>query len=250
MSQKFELWYYVSPIYQRIKKSWGYTGWIVASLCFAFGLQELVGAVPFLADMLVAAMLLRLCLGSVSRRQSYKAFLNAAGREDIEACIILAEKMGCYHEAYCQNKFGQHLIWVNFRYYAAVIFWFVCLGIFGAITYALLRMTVPAYQESCNLSRENRVLMILDWLPSRIYSLGFLFVGEFTKGAQQWITNVLLPHRTPYQFLGNIALASGILPESHESVCVIPSQMVALAKRTMTFFLTFVALLSLFGVVQ
>ena len=37
------------------------------------------------------------------------------------------------------------LVWLNFKYYAAVLFWFALLGAFGAIAYATLRqLTEPA----------------------------------------------------------------------------------------------------------
>ena len=66
--------------------------------------------------------------------------MNAAERQDQEAAYLVMLQIN-NHAGIVSDELshGQRLIWLNFKYYAAVLFWFALFGAFGAIAYAMLR---------------------------------------------------------------------------------------------------------------
>ena len=107
----------------------------------AITLQLLLIAVNFwLFDLIASTVVLLVCMGSWHYRKSYKQYLNAAGRQDNEAAYLTMQQMASDQGINNQDiTHGQQLVWLNFKYYAAVLFWYTLLGAFGAVAYACLR---------------------------------------------------------------------------------------------------------------
>ena len=84
---------------------------------------------------------LLVCFGCAKQRALYKSYLNALTRGDQTAATLYALQLGQKRTEEQQGgeTLGQTLAWVNFRFYCAVIFWFVILGVAGAVFYALVR---------------------------------------------------------------------------------------------------------------
>lgn len=148
---------------------------------------------------------------------------------------------------------GQTLVWFNFRFYCAVLFWFVCLGPAGAVLYCMVRQSVDDKDPQVTTlfaSKQQQlqtVLHILDWLPARVCSAGYLLIGNFSRSAGVWISYLLdftSPAKDLISEISNAAEAVDNQDCSHtsEAAC-----MLKLAKRNILFFLALVALLTLYG---
>jgi len=93
-----------------------------------------------LLTLICNTLVLLVSIGCWHYRQLYKHYLNATERGDNEAAFLsmaqIANDVGLQE---AELSYGQRLVWLNFRYYAAVLFWFAVLGGAGALTYALIR---------------------------------------------------------------------------------------------------------------
>ena len=95
------------------------------------------------------SIVLFVCIGCPVLRAVYKNFLNAAERGDLQACSMYTDQLGhCGSHsdsdgtASAEGKsFGQHLTWLNYQHYAAVMLWFIAFGAPGALFYSLSRST-------------------------------------------------------------------------------------------------------------
>ncbi len=88
-------------------------------------------------ELLLNTAVLGICVGCPQLRASYKNYLQAANRGDTEACCLYADELG--HEPGRGMSVGQTLVWINYRYYCAVILWFALFGAAGALFYVLCR---------------------------------------------------------------------------------------------------------------
>lgn len=87
--------------------------------------------------LVISTIVLAICFGSFATRDTYKNYLMAAFRGEITSCEL-------HHAQLRQDKnlpdigFGQTLIWLNYRYYVAILLFFVFFGAPGAVFYRLL----------------------------------------------------------------------------------------------------------------
>ena len=215
-----------------------------------------------LVSLLVNTLLLLLGIGCWHYRQLYKQYLNAMDRGDEEAAFIsmqqIRSQMGSTQE---QNSYGQLLLWLNFRYYAAVVFWFLMLspvgmGAFGVITYVLVRHLQEAVDEkdaadyAVTLGETSKVNCIAHWalwFPARLFGLGFALVGHFSRASTALLGYFLDFTADNEQVVVDVATAAEPLPAESLNTLEDSSYMVQLAKRNMLFFLAFTAILTLSG---
>ncbi|OBP16636.1 hypothetical protein A5320_04380 [Rheinheimera sp. SA_1] len=279
----------------------------------------------WLLNLLVNTVVLLLCIGCWHYRQLYKQYLNAAERQDQEAAYLVMLQIN-NHAGIVSDELshGQRLIWLNFKYYAAVLFWFALLGAFGAIAYAMLRQlaepvtyldladvktstetvdatnnevvadaavetaadldggdatfaqsgaeqttsTGTAFEQSTaqsafttsnasNLEQQQRVQGFAsdlshwaDWLPVRLFGLGFALVGHFSKASAALIA-YLVDSSTPAEIvLSDIAKAAEPLPDELRNCSSEVCSLVQLSKRNILFFLALVAVLTLSGLLS
>jgi AmpE protein len=238
----------------------------------------LIYSVQFwLLQLVLNTLVLLLCIGSWWYRQRYKQFLNAAQRDDQEAAFLAMQQIRSAQGA-PELSYGQQLIWLNFRYYAAVLFWYALLGAFGAVAYACLRQlsepgvtaepavnaaaepvigaednatpeSVPAAGVPDDLWRRfaDDLLHWADWLPVRLFGLGLALVGDFSRTSA-----VLLQHAGALQMsapdlLAELSQAAEPVPEDLLNTPDAAVSAVALAKRNVLFFLALIAILTLSG---
>ncbi|MCJ8268193.1 MAG: regulatory signaling modulator protein AmpE [Psychrosphaera sp.] len=149
------------------------------------------------------------------------------------------------------SSLGQTLVWFNFRYYCAVLFWFVSLGPAGAVLYCMVRERADDSDHSISeLFTDNqldKVLHILDWLPARVCTAGYLLIGHFTKSAGIWLSYLLDFTSSARDLVSKIAIAAESIDAVDCSNTTEPACMLKLAKRNILFFLAMVALLTLYG---
>jgi AmpE protein len=139
------------------------------------------------------------------------------------------------------------LIWCNFKYYATPIFYFVVFGLPGVVFYT----TLLYLHESGSLSRKlpqaaqleiSKWLEWVFWVPSRLVSVGFMFVGHFTNGLESYLKLAANFSVSSKSLITQVAHAAegGHIDNNAKN-------MVKLAKRNMALFVVVVALLTLYG---
>ena len=246
-----------------LDKSQGFSGlfkqsmlvflWLLVPALLVAGAARFIDFV--LWQMLVNVVVLLVCLGCVFYREKYKGYLNAMQRNDSEAASLYALQLGQKRteEQRGGETLGQTLAWINFRFYCAVIFWFVALGPAGAVFYALVRSFADAVREgkADSLKPHKKMLQALlfwlDWLPARIASFGFLIIGNFNKGTSCWLKHVLNFSISNRKMVTETALAAEQVEAQHIGCTVEALCMVKLVKRNVLFFLAIIAALTLFG---
>ena len=82
--------------------------------------------------LILSTVVLIICFGSFATRDTYKNYLMAAFRGELTTCEL-------HHSQLMQDKnlpdmgFGQTLIWLNYRYYIAIMLFFIFFGAPGAV---------------------------------------------------------------------------------------------------------------------
>jgi AmpE protein len=221
-----------------------------------------------LVTLVLNTLVLLVCIGCWHYRQLYKQYLNASERADNEAAFLtmqqLSNDVGLTD---ADLSYGQRLVWLNFRYYAAVLFWFAILGGAGAITYALLRqMNEPAsWDKAVKLAEEGdeiadvvedapdipavfqQLMFWADWVPARLFGIGLALVGHFSRASTALLA-FLGDFSTPAdKVVTTVAKAAEPLPDDAYNCAEETACMVQLAKRNVLFFLALVAVLTLSG---
>jgi AmpE protein len=200
-----------------------------------------------LLDLILNTALLMVCMGCPAVRATYKCFLQAANRGDLQACSLYAEQIAEPEQG--MEFFGQNLVWQNYRHYAAVILWFTALGAPGAVFYVLARSVQQRYgnNESKAAEQANKIMNILDWLPVRITALGFLLVGHFSRAFPVWLSYFPDTSVSAKNLLINVSKqAEEVEPDEHDCTEE-PCTLVRLAKRNIMFLMVVIAILSLSG---
>ena len=208
------------------------------------------------------SVVLFLCLGSEPLRNTYRSFLQAAERGDLEACHLYTRELGhCSQldmpEAVNEQgtSFGQHLLWLNYQHYGAVIIFFTLFGAAGAIGYVTSR---ECYRLWCQTDDERKAGMarwmhILNWLPVRITAFGLLLVGHFSRALPVWLTYLTHPSVDAEKILTEVAAKAEDVDFSEsqqaDPACE-PKALVTLAKRNVMLLLSLIAFLTLLGFVD
>ncbi|MDG1751950.1 MAG: beta-lactamase regulator AmpE [Thalassotalea sp.] len=90
-----------------------------------------------LIHLVISTVVLIVCFGCVNTRDVYKQYLMAAFRGELTTCDM-------HHKQLLADKnlpdmgFGQMLIWLNYRYFIAIMIFFVVFGAPGALFYRLM----------------------------------------------------------------------------------------------------------------
>lgn len=210
-----------------------------------------------LISLIINTLVLLVGIGCWHYRQLYKQYLNAMERGDEEAAFISMQQIRTESGSKLeQSSYGQLLLWLNFRYYAVVVFWFLVLGAFGVITYVLVRHLQEAVDEedaaqySAVLGSDSKVDCVAHWalwFPARLFGLGFALVGHFSRASGALLGYFLDFTADNEQVVIEVATAAETLPAESLNTLDDTSYMVQLAKRNMLFFLAFSAILTLSG---
>lgn len=223
----------------------------------------LVYVVEFwLFQLLLNVVILLVCIGCWHYRQQYKQFLNAAQRNDQQAMALVMQQMADQQGVSADDfSSGQRLVWLNFKYYAAVLFWYALLGVFGAVGYATLRfLTEPrSWQEgegeqASMIAMPDALAQLLqnvghwaDVLPARLYGLGLALVGDFSRTSKILMERGADLQLPTSNLLAELVYAAEPVPDEMRGSVDEAIAMVQLAKRNLLFFLALVAILTLAG---
>ncbi|WON78978.1 beta-lactamase regulator AmpE [Serratia sp. UGAL515B_01] len=227
---------------------WGVL-WLAKGLFF--------GVVVLLLWIVIAS----LCVGAGIARKHYRAYLKAARQGDADACDQMAEELALIHglpvdcskeERLCELQ--NALLWINYRYYLAPLFWFVVCGAYGPIAlsgYAFLR----AYQtwlarHHSPLERSQSgvdfLLHWLDWVPVRLAGIAYSLLGHGERALPAWFASLADSHTPQYQVLTRLAQFS-LAREPHKDPLQTPKAAVLLARKVTLIILVVVALLTIYG---
>jgi len=208
------------------------------------------------------SIVLFICIGCPVLRGIYKNFLNAAQRGDLQACSMYTDQLGhCASQSDSDGSssaegksFGQHLTWLNYQHYAAVMLWFIAFGAPGALFYSISRSTTEAL---CGANHPlkgaaGRLMFALDYIPVRVTAFGMLMMGHFSRALPEWLSHALQFDVPAYDVLTHISAKAEVLtPEEHqmqaENAAIEPRVLVKLAKRNVIFLLVITSALTLVG---
>ena len=228
----------------------------------------------------LSTLILIVCFGCTTTRNSYKSYLQAAFRgEDTTT------KM--HHEQLLSDKnlpnmgFGQALIWLNYRYYIAIMLYFTVFGAVGALFYRLLTTVIEHKEAACiakayetdtattdeqqsdethegdsvpdiiqGCQSHHDVLFWLDWIPVRIASFGYMFVGHFSRAMPTWLESLFDSQKPTHQVLIDVAEKSEDIMINENDCTEEPCLLVRLAKRNVLLLLAVIAILTLAGLLH
>ena len=238
-----------------------------------YGLFSLVDS--DLLYLILSTVVLIVCFGCVKTRDSYKSYLLAAFKGEPTTCEM-------HHWQLQQDKnqpemhFGQLLVWLNYRYYIAIMIFFVLFGPTGAVFYRLITSVSETKDcDSCEvkdneaLEKEQSVedeaenfnhltdacyaqkwLFGFDWLLVRVVSFGYMLVGHFSKAMPIWLEGLFDFTKAPYKLLTNVAEKSEDFMVDQDDCTAEPCLLVRLAKRTLLLCLSVVSILILTGIIS
>jgi len=214
--------------------------------------------------LIVSTLILILCFGCVKTREAYKCYLQSAFKGEMTSCDLQRLQLQ-QDKNIADMGFGQILVWLNYRYFIAIMLFFVLFGAAGALFYRLLT-TVNEYadnqsrlandenseeniQDSDHTCQANQQLLFwVDWLPVRVVALGYMFVGHFSKALPVWLENFFEFEKAPSKVLIEVAQMSEDYMIDADDCSSEPCLLVKLAKRTLLLFLAILSVLILTGV--
>ena len=241
-------------------------------------------------QLLLSTAILIVCFGCTTTRKSYKSYLHSAFRGEETTTEM-------HHEQLLSDKnlpemgFGQALIWLNYRYYIAIMLFFTVFGAAGAVFYRLLTTVIEHKKAKCMASaaetkaqaevssvdesdiesedqhetvhegnvapnimngcqNHHDVLFWLDWLPVRIASFGYMFVGHFSKAMPVWLESLFDSQKSTHQVLIDVAEKSEDLLVNENDCTAEPCLLVRLAKRNVLLVLAVISILTLSGLLN
>ena len=264
-----------------LEKSWQNSAAILALLIVpAFAVYFILMLIDdsFL-HLIFSTVILIVCFGSFATRDTYKNYLMAAFRGELTTCEL-------HHSQLMQDKnlpdmaFGQTLIWLNYRYYIAIMLFFIFFGAPGVVFYRLLTTliekqvtenTTEVFDDEQINEEENdqevkvdelattmnsdvyshfkQLLFWLDWIPVRLTSFGYMMVGHFSKALPMWLESFFEIKKPADQVLGDVAKKSEDMMIDTQDCTAEPCLLVRLAKRNLLLVLAIVAVLTLSGVI-
>ena len=253
-SQYWQAGFYADKYLQLIEpRGWfnsSSKSWVLALVIFVPVIIVYVVVQKFsggLVELVISTAILMVCVGCPAIRATYKCFLQAANRGDLQACSMYEDQISGDDKG--TISFGLSLVWQNYRHYTAVILWFAAFGAAGAILYVLVReMHAKLSAENQQVaSQVKRLLNIIDWIPVRITALGFLLVGHFSRAFPTWLGYLPDPAVEAKTLLLDVSKQAEEIEPDENDCTEEPCTLVRLAKRNVMFLLVIIALLTLTG---
>lgn len=234
---------------------------LLAMAITALVIWSMKGILFGVAQLLLWILIGLLCIGAGSVRLHYHAYLKAASRDDVAAHQAMAAELTLIHgvpvecsEREFLRELQNALIWINFRYYLAPLFWFVVGGPYGPVLlvgYAFLRAWqswLAKHQSPLERAQSgvDSLLHVIDWLPVRLAGVAYALLGHGEKALPAWFAALTDLHRPQYQVLTSLAQFS-LERDPHLDKVETPRIAVALAKRISLVLVVVVALLTIYG---
>lgn len=219
--------------------------------------------------LIASTLILIVCFGCVKTREAYKNYLVSAFKGELTSCEL--HQLQLQQDKNIANMgFGQTMVWLNYRYFIAVMLFFVLFGAPGALFYRLLTTVNECANTKGTVASDERdenaedcarddndvyqatqqLLFWVDWLPVRLVAFGYMFVGHFSKALPVWMENLFSFDKAPSKILIAVAQKSEDFMVDADDCTAEPCLLVKLAKRTLLLFLAIIAVLTLTGIIS
>lgn len=264
LGEHWQLDHRIEAFFRRIKhfSMMRTIGMTLIAMGVTFLLLRALHGLLFNVPLLVAWILIGLlCIGAGKARLHYHAYLNAAARDDAHARDAMASELTLIHgvppdcdEREFLRELQNALLWNNFRFYLAPLFWLIVGGPWGPVTlvgYAFLRAWqswLARYQTPHQRLQSgiDAILHVLDWIPVRLAGVVYALLGHGEKALPAWLASLADLHTSQYQVLTRLAQFS-LAREPHTDKVETPKAAVSLAKKTSFVVVVVIAVLTIYG---
>lgn len=168
----------------------GWLAWLAAVLAPALlvaGLGAGLGELAWPLALAWSAAVLYQCLGFRQPFQSAQQYAERFAAGDAARAEELAAGLGVAGGGAAFRPVLTALFRLGLARLVGVLFWFVVLGPFGAVVYALtLRLAERWSGEDDFHAVVARIRPVLDWLPARLLAFSFAIVGNFEDALVGW----------------------------------------------------------------
>lgn len=264
LGEHWQLDHRVEAFFRRIKhfSMMRTVGMTLIAMGVTFLLLRALHGLLFNVPLLVAWILIGLlCIGAGKARLHYHAYLNAAARDDAHAREAMASELTLIHgvppdcdEREFLRELQNALLWNNFRFYLAPLFWLIVGGPWGPVTlvgYAFLRAWqswLARYQTPHQRLQSgiDAILHVLDWIPVRLAGVVYALIGHGEKALPAWFASLADLRTSQYQVLTRLAQFS-LARESHTDKVETPKAAVSMAKKTSFALVVVIAVLTIYG---
>jgi membrane protein required for beta-lactamase induction len=186
---------------------------IVPLLIIVMLVQHALGNILFGFPLLIFQLFVVIyCLGPKNLWADTFSSISAVTKDDSEAAaekFKLAFNVGVVNiaEPLQRQLLTQIFISANQRVFA-LIFWYVILGLPGALFYRLINIAWRTSANSGIAAAASKVETVLDWVPARIVTFIFALGGNFTKVLNVWRSRALLGLESNDLLLAGCGMAS------------------------------------------
>lgn len=264
LGEHWQLDHRIEAFFRRIKhfSMMRTVGMTLIAMGVTFLLLRALHGLLFNVPLLVAWILIGLlCIGAGKARLHYHAYLNAAARDDAHARDAMASELTLIHgvppdcdEREFLRELQNALLWNNFRFYLAPLFWLIVGGPWGPVTlvgYAFLRAWqswLARYQTPHQRLQSgiDAILHVLDWIPVRLAGVVYALLGHGEKALPAWLASLTDLHTSQYQVLTRLAQFA-LAREPHTDKVETPKAAVSLAKKTSFVVVVVIAVLTIYG---
>ncbi|WP_270422660.1 beta-lactamase regulator AmpE [Citrobacter portucalensis] len=264
LGEHWQLDHRIEAFFRRIKhfSMMRTVGMTLIAMGVTFLLLRALHGLLFNVPLLVAWILIGLlCIGAGKARLHYHAYLNAAARDDAHARDAMASELTLIHgvppdcdEREFLRELQNALLWNNFRFYLAPLFWLIVGGPWGPVAlvgYAFLRAWqswLARYQTPHQRLQSgiDAILHVLDWIPVRLAGVVYALLGHGEKALPAWLASLADLHTSQYQVLTRLAQFS-LAREPHTDKVETPKAAVSLAKKTSFVVVVVIAVLTIYG---
>lgn len=206
---------------------------------------------------LVWLVLLLMSFGGSDYRRDYRQYLKALSRNDLEAKGMYASCLDVQSERYCETLLtqavAQQLVWINYRFYFAVIFYFAIAGPVGLAMYVTARsyhkFIIQQHSKQLNRSGIHKVMRIVDWLPARLTMFGYALVAEKQAGLPQSLRSWRDLSTPEFDLLAKVVYLASKANVETDKCYDYTCYLVQLAKRNIILFVTVLSLLTINGTI-
>ncbi|CDH19290.1 beta-lactamase regulator AmpE [Xenorhabdus bovienii] len=264
MGDHWQLERYLSPLFARMKlfSLWSSLGMTLLVALLTWKLIDVLSDVVFgVPGILLYIMISLLCIGAGSLRYDYREYLRAVRLDDLDQqnnhLVRLTMIQGTLPDTTKDERLREiqnALIWINFRYYLAPIFWLVVMGKLGPailMGYGFLRGYQGwLAQHGTAVQRAqtgvDSLLHCLDWVPARLAGIAYALLGHGEKALPAWVASLSDLRTSQYKVVSQLAQFA-LSKEPHLNPIETPVAAVRLAKKATLTIVIIVALLTIYG---
>ncbi|MGJ0637280.1 beta-lactamase regulator AmpE [Xenorhabdus bovienii] len=264
MGDHWQLERYLSPLFARMKlfSLWSSLGMTLLVALLTWKLIDVLSDVVFgVPGILLYIMISLLCIGAGSLRYDYREYLRAVRLDDLDQqnnhLARLTMIQGTLPDTTKDERLREiqnALIWINFRYYLAPIFWLVVMGKLGPailMGYGFLRGYQGwLAQHGTAVQRAqtgvDSLLHCLDWVPARLAGIAYALLGHGEKALPAWVASLSDLRTSQYKVVSQLAQFA-LSKEPHLNPIETPVAAVRLAKKATLTIVIIVALLTIYG---